>query len=223
MSVADPSPMEYPHSDGEPIAETTVQFDWIVKIKEGIEAIFGRDPNVFVAGDLFWYPVEGDNKTRTAPDTMVAFGRPKGPRMCYMQWVEGGVAPQVVFEVIAPSNRFPEMYRRLCFYEKYGVEECYYYDPEENDLIGWLREGAYLRPIETMKNWVSPRLGVRFDWTAERLVLVRPDGRVVESYQELVRRIETYERRTKAANERAERSAVRLPSPSLAPENGADT
>ena len=32
--------------------------------------------NVFVAGDLLWYPVEGNNKLRQAPDVMAIFGIP---------------------------------------------------------------------------------------------------------------------------------------------------
>ncbi|KAF0248344.1 MAG: hypothetical protein FD167_2258, partial [bacterium] len=66
----------YPDSDGEPMADNTKQFDWIVAIKLGLELTFENAPNVFVAGDLLWYPVEEDNKTRLAPDAMVVFGRP---------------------------------------------------------------------------------------------------------------------------------------------------
>ena len=51
----------YPESDGKPMADNTEQFNWIVKIKEGLEAMFADRPDVFVAGDLLWYPVEGDN------------------------------------------------------------------------------------------------------------------------------------------------------------------
>ena len=71
----------------------------------GLDALFRDDPDVFVAGDLLWYPVEGDPKTRIAPDAMVVFGRPKGYRGSYKQWDEGGIAPQVVFEVLSPGNR----------------------------------------------------------------------------------------------------------------------
>jgi Uma2 family endonuclease len=67
----------YPESDGKPMADNTKQFRWIVTIKENLEWLFADDPNVFIAGDLLWYPVEGDNKTCQAPDTMVVFGRPK--------------------------------------------------------------------------------------------------------------------------------------------------
>ena len=47
------------------------------------------DPDVFVAGDLFWYPVENDKKTRRAPEVPVAFGHPKGDRSAYLQRREG--------------------------------------------------------------------------------------------------------------------------------------
>src|SRR5438045_2562323 len=93
-------PIEYPDSDGEPIAENTLQYEWIVTLKGNIEAIFANDRDVFVAGDLLWYPVEGDPTTRTATDVLVAFGRPKGRRGSYMQWVENGIPPHVVMEVL---------------------------------------------------------------------------------------------------------------------------
>jgi Uma2 family endonuclease len=97
--------IEYPDSDGKPLADNTRQFEWIVTIKDGLEAQYRTDPLVFVGGDLLWYPEEGKPKVRTAPDAMVVFGRPKGYRGSYKQWVEDGIAPQVVFEVLSPGNR----------------------------------------------------------------------------------------------------------------------
>src|SRR5687768_4537540 len=124
--VTTPSkPIVYPESDGQPMAENTLQFRWIVTIQGGLDALFANDPNVFVAGDLLWYPVDGEPTIRQAPDAMVVFGRPKGERGSYRQWEEGGVAPQVVFEVLSPGNRAGEMTRKSLFYERYGVEEYY--------------------------------------------------------------------------------------------------
>ena len=68
------------------MSDNTLQLEWIFTIMGGLDAVFRDDPDVFVAGDLLWYPVEGDNKTRQAPDAMVAIGRPKGYRGSYMQW-----------------------------------------------------------------------------------------------------------------------------------------
>ena len=129
------------------MSDNTLQFQWIVTIKEGLEALFRNNPEVFVAGDLLWYPVQGKPKIRTAPDALVAFGRPKGYRGSYKQWEEGGIAPQVVFEVLSPGNRPGELVRKFRFYEQYGVEELYIYDPEKGTLDGWRRGGAASRKL----------------------------------------------------------------------------
>jgi hypothetical protein len=68
----------YPDSDGQPVANNTIQFRSIVEIQQNLDWLFADDPNVFVAGDLFWYPVEGRNTIVNAPDVMVVLGRPKG-------------------------------------------------------------------------------------------------------------------------------------------------
>ena len=70
----------YPDSDGKPISDNTKQFRWIMLCKIGLDALFADREDVFVAGDLLWYPVQGQPKIRQAPDVLVAFGRPKGDR-----------------------------------------------------------------------------------------------------------------------------------------------
>ena len=170
-------PVHYPESDGLPMAENTVQFNAIVAIKENLEIVFADDPQVFVAGDLFWYPREGDNKTVHAPDILVAFGVPKGDRGSYRQWEERGIAPQVVFEVLSPSNRLGEMTRKFQFYDEFGVEEYYVYDPDDGLWDGWQRRDGRLQGIEAMPGWVSPRLGIRFESEfGSGLTLFRPSG-----------------------------------------------
>ncbi|MEO6811164.1 MAG: Uma2 family endonuclease [Isosphaeraceae bacterium] len=181
------SEMIYPDSDGLPMAENTLQFEWITTIKGGLDALFRDRPDVFVAGDLLWYPLEGDNTTRVAPDALVAFGRPKGYRGSYMQWVENGIPPQVVFEVLSPGNRAGEMRRKLLFYERFGVEEYYLYDPDAITLAGWRRAGDRLTTIPEMDGWISPRLGVRFELADDALHLFGPDGRPFLTYVELAR------------------------------------
>ncbi|MGB5899271.1 MAG: Uma2 family endonuclease [Geitlerinemataceae cyanobacterium] len=164
----------YPDSDGQPMSDNTKQFRWIVLIKENLEILFANDPNVFVAGDLLWYPVQGENKIRQAPDVMVVFDRPKGDRGSYKQWEEDNIAPQVVFEILSPGNRAGKMAEKLLFYQRYGVEEYYIYDPDDNELVGLSRSGDWLERIETIDSWVSPRLGIRFALT-ETLEIYRSD------------------------------------------------
>ena len=196
--------IEYPDSDGEPMAENTVQYRWITTIQGNLDIIFKQDPDVFVAGDLFWYPVENDNKTRRAPDVLVAFGRPKGDRSAYLQWLEGGIAPQVVFEILSPSNRGPELALKFQFYETYGVEEYYIYDPDDNTLEGWLRAEDTLRQIPAMNGWSSPRLRVRFELADGQLRLYRPDGQPFFTMIELDSQTEVQRRRADAQQREAE-------------------
>jgi Uma2 family endonuclease len=205
------SQIEYPDSDGEPMAENTLQFQWIVTIKEGLEALFRNNPSVFVAGDLFWYPVEGKPGVRTAPDTMVAFGRPKGHRGSYKQWEEAGVAPQVVFEVLSPSNRPAETIRKFRFYEQYGVDEYYIYNPDNGDLSGWLRGNVGLEEIQNMNGYTSPRLGIRFEpgEGPDALRIIGPDGRAFATYLELFEDREAQRQRAEAESQRAEAESQR--------------
>src|SRR5579872_7634508 len=95
VTLGQPPEIEYPDSDGQPMSDNTLQFQWIVTLQGNLDALYQDDPNVFVAGDLLWYPVEGRNDIRAAPDALVAIGRPKGYRGSYRQWEEGGIAPQV--------------------------------------------------------------------------------------------------------------------------------
>ncbi len=167
----------YPDSDGQPMADNTRQWDYIALIKNGFEALFQDRPDVFVGGDLLWYAEEGNPKERLAPDTLIAFGRPKGYRGSYKTWAENGVEPQVVFEVLSPSNTRAEMEKKLLFYEKHGVEEYYEYDPDRGELLAWHRkQGAGLVPVEDVFSVASPRTGVRFQIEGLDLIILRPDG-----------------------------------------------
>lgn len=199
------------------MADNSEQFRLIVTIQGNIDLLFADDPHVFVIGDMFWYPVEGDNKTRVAPDVMVAFGRPKGDRGSYLQWEEAGIAPQVVFEILSPGNRKQEMADKFQFYDRFGVEEYYLVDPGRGRLLGWLRgaSGA-LEPIETMNQWRSPRLGVRFVLEGLDFQLYGPDGGRFLTFVELGQRLDLAEQRalqalwqTDEAETRAEQAESR--------------
>jgi Uma2 family endonuclease len=199
----------YPESDGRPMADNTRQFRWIVTIQGGLDALFRDRQDVFVAGDLLWYPVEGRPDIRVAPDALVVFGRPKGDRGSYLQWREDGIAPQVVFEVLSPGNTVSEMVRKLRFYERHGVDEYYVYDPDRGELQGWRRTEATLEEITTIIGWVSPQLGIRFDMEGADLVVTRPDGRRFASYVELEAAREAAEAATSQERQRADDAEAR--------------
>jgi Uma2 family endonuclease len=200
----------FPDSDGKPMAENTLQFEWIVTIKEGLERVFHDRTDVFVAGDLVWYPVEGRPDICQAPDAMVALGRPKGYRGSYKQWEEGGIAPQVVFEILSPNNRTRTMIEKFRFYERYGVSEYYVYDPAEIELAGYQRLDGELNEIVQIVDWTSPLLSVRLDITGPELKIFGPDGSRFLTYQELAQERDLLARERDADRHRAERLAVQL-------------
>lgn len=199
----------YPDSDGKPMADNTKQFRWIVTIKENLEWLFADDPNVFIAGDLLWYPVEGNNKTCQAPDAMVVFGRPKGDRGSYKQWLEDNIPPQVVFEILSPGNTKAEMNRKLLFYDRFGVEEYYLYDPDRNELSGWLRTEGFLDVIDPIDQWISPRLKIRFQLASPQLQIFYPDNKPFLTHAEIAQQAQDAETRAQEAEARAEQAETR--------------
>lgn len=207
--LSPPRELVYPESDGQPMADNTLQWEWIATIKGGLDVVFADIPNVFVAGDLLWYPEEGNNKLRVAPDVLVAFGRPRGHRRSYLQWREDNIAPQVVFEILSQSNRGPVLLRKFRFYDSFGVEEYYIYDPDEGVLSGWIRRDGVLSEITEMKGWVSPRLDVRFEMEAAELRLFDSKGVPFVAYLEMNQRVERERERTEQERQRADQERQR--------------
>jgi Uma2 family endonuclease len=204
-----PADLNYPETDGKPMDENTIPYPYLTMIKGGLEVVFRERPDVFVAGDLFWYPVEGHPEICTAPDVLVALGRPRGDRRSYLQWLEDHVPPQVVFEILSPGNRGAEMVQKALFYQRHGVREYYLYDPDAGELSGWQREGDTLISVPAMQGWVSPLLGVRFELAGKELHLYGADGRPFATYEELAKQRDRAEaERDRAEAERdAERAA----------------
>jgi Uma2 family endonuclease len=202
--------IEYPESDGLPMSDNTLQFRWISTIMWGLDIAFSHNRHVFVAGNLLWYPVQGEPTIRIGPDVLVALGRPRGERGSYKQWEEGNVAPQVIIEVLSPGNRPAAMNEKFAFYERFGVEEYYVYDPDDGSLQGF----------------VSPRLQVRFEPGpgADNLKIFGPDGAPFLTVREWAARSEQDRQRAdeqaslaheqtriaQTERERADRLAARL-------------
>jgi Uma2 family endonuclease len=207
--VPEPDVIVYPDRDGKPMADNTKQFRWIQTIEGNLEALFRDRADVFVAGDNLWYPVEGEPETRQAPDVYVVFGRPKGDRGSYQQWKESDVPLTVVFEILSPSNTRREIADKLAFYDEHGVEEYYVYDPDDNELLVYVRGKAALRRIWKVDQHVSPRLGIRFDLSGEEMVIYRPDGKPFLSFEAVEAAREQAEQSADQATQRAEQAERR--------------
>jgi Uma2 family endonuclease len=186
------------------MAENTRQYEAIVTLKGNIEAFAPAD--AFVAGDHLIYVDSTDPTKRQASDVYVAFDRPRGHRGSYKVWEEDGVFPQVVFEVLGPSNTAAEMRGKRRFYFHHGAEEYYEFDPEAGIWLGFVLNAETGLPdqIKNMDEHVSPRLGMRFGFRPLELLVYRPDGSRFLSFQEINDRAEAEHRRAEAERQRAE-------------------
>ena len=83
------APVEYPSSDGQPMAETPVHRDCIIDTIGGLRECFDGRPDVYVSGDMFVYYEEGNPRASVVPDVFVVVGAVKD------ELREGGLAGHV--------------------------------------------------------------------------------------------------------------------------------
>jgi len=149
MSKIVPSPgaVEYPSSDGKPMAENDAQRAAIMYAIGTLEIRFGHRPDVYVSGDLLIYYEEGNPRASVAPDAFVVFGAEDRMRQTYNLWEEPK-APDFVLEVASPNTWREDEGRKRVLYERLGVREYWQYDPTGEHLGVRLKgyrlvEGAY--------------------------------------------------------------------------------
>ena len=142
---------------------------------------------------------------------MVIFGRPRGDRGSYKQWLENNICPQVVFEVLSPGNRPRAMAEKFRLYERLGVEEHYIYDPDDFALQGFIRRDNALQRIDAMDGWMSPRLGIVFVHDgASELRIRKPDGTYFRTHLERANQADAAEERAEEAEELRDEAERRL-------------
>jgi Uma2 family endonuclease len=209
-TVASPAPIEYPDSDGKPLSDNTLQFEWIQRLTGNLLILFRDNANVFVGGDLLWYPVQNFDKIRQAPDAFVVFDRPKGYRGSYKQWEEGNLPMTVVFEVRSPNDSDRLMKKKLKFYDEYAADEYYRIDPQKNTLAAYRRLAGQLGPQRLVSgSYTSPRLGIRFAVSAASVAVFYPDGRSFLPVEEIDADRQRANQRADTAEQRADSAVQR--------------
>ncbi len=121
-------PIDYPESDGKPMAETHIHLKEMVYLIEAFEEHFQSSTDVYVGGNLLFYYVEGDPRSCTSPDCFVVRGTDKTLRRTWRLWEEGR-GPCFVAEVTSRSTRGEDLKHKKELYERLGVEEYVLYDP----------------------------------------------------------------------------------------------
>ncbi len=127
-NVSSPVPVEYPSSDGRPMAENDWQLHAMIDAINVLDRYFEERDDVYVSGDLLIYYEEGNPGARVAPDVFVVFGVPGHKRPTYLLWKEGRV-PAFVLEVASRGTWREDEGRKAKLYERLGVREYWQYDP----------------------------------------------------------------------------------------------
>ena len=133
--VVPPATIDYPSSDGKPLAENDAQRHAILYACGALCLRYQDRPDVYVSGDLLIYYEEGNPRVSVAPDAFVVFGVEDHKRMNYKVWEEGK-GPDFVLEVASPNTWREDVERKPGIYAGLGVREYFLFDPT----------GEYLSP-----------------------------------------------------------------------------
>lgn len=120
--------IDYPDSDGEPMADNDPQYRCITDTRFALEQHYHDNPQVYVGADLLIYYVEGDPTKSVAPDVLVSLGVPRGNRRSYRIWKEGK-PPEVVFEFASERSWRGDLGWKWGLYQGLGVREYFLFDP----------------------------------------------------------------------------------------------
>jgi Uma2 family endonuclease len=170
--------MEYPTSDGQPMAETTLHRKIMADLIEALERHFAGVPDVWVGGNLFLCYRKGDPSAALAPDVLLARGVTKWDRPNYLLWEER--PPALVVEVTSRKTRREDRGKKKDVYERIGVEEYVLFDPYGDwlrpRLQGFRLEGGRYQPIAPDEDGslASRTTGLILRPEAERLRLFDP-------------------------------------------------
>lgn len=167
--------IEYPETDGQPMGETDLHRNWMIRILD-LLSYYYRDQRVYVSCDLLVYFEEGDPSRFIVPDVFVAIDSDPVERRVFKTWEEGK-SPDVAFEVTSKSTRRHDMSFKPRVYAEIGVKEYFLYDPTSEYLLpplkGFRLLGESYVEIEPDESGslVCQELGLLLRLEAGRLVI----------------------------------------------------
>ena len=133
---ADSRAVEFPTSDGRPVAETPLHYRRLSDLAYCLTTFFKDRADAYVGVNMLAYDDSNEPRRHLSPDIFVAFGglsEEEREREIYKLWEEP--SPAFVLEVTSKSTR-REDERKKARYAKWGVAEYFMYDPR----------GEYLAP-----------------------------------------------------------------------------
>jgi len=131
-----PKEIEYPTSDGKPMAETEDHRELMIDTIRALQMHPPTANRFYVSGNLLMYYERGDKRKHVSPDVFAVEGLPTHRRLYYLVWVEGK-PPDVVFELTSKSTKREDQTKKFELYrDVLRVTEYFLFDPH----------GDYLKP-----------------------------------------------------------------------------
>ena len=126
--------VEYPSSDGLPMAENDCQRKPLTYAVEALDIYFQHRADVYVSGNMFIYYEEGNPEAVVAPDIFVVFGTTRRERSSYFLWQEPK-GPDFVLEITSRRTRSQDQGPKRGTYAFLGIPEYFQYDPTGDYLM----------------------------------------------------------------------------------------
>ena len=185
MSTASSSTqVEYPTSDGQPMAETEAHIEAMTNTIATLRDFFAADEMVHVSGNLLMFYVEGNGLRHVSPDVFVAKGVSNRLLENYLVWEEGK-APDFIIELTSKSTKNVDVVTKYELYrDVLQVTEYFLFDPKAEYLKPPLRgyrliEGAYV-PIEPIEGRLPAlTIGLHLEARGRHLGLFDPVRRIL--------------------------------------------
>jgi len=203
----------YPESDGQPMAESELHQDWMIRIMDILRQRYLGE-QVYVAGNMFLYYVEGSPEASVAPDVFVVRGINPIRRKSYKLWVEKQ-PPNVVFETTSAATSNTDLEVKPEIYASIGVAEYFLYDPSAEYLKPSLQgrrltRSGYISIRPNLEGRLeSQQLDITLELDGVDLVLRdRQTGEVLETGAEIAKR-EAAKNRREALRQRAAKQAAK--------------
>ena len=210
--------IEYPTSDGQPMAETPEHVQAMIDLIVGLKSRYAAKPDVWVSGNFFLYYEEGNPKARVSPDVMLARGVAQWDRPNYLLWLER--PPSLIVEVTSRKTQRKDQGPKKSLYRRIGTEEYLLFDPFGEYLRPRLQGFRLLRghyqpiPLEQDGSLLSRVTGLRMKPEGKRLRLIdAATGQVLpwpEEAEAARARVETAWRKEEAARRAAEAKVAAL-------------
>lgn len=214
-------PIEYPTSDGKPMAETEHHRDLMIDSIRTLQLHPPTARRFYVSGNLLMYYEEGNKRKHISPDIFAVEGLSSEPRrLYYLTWIEGKT-PDVIVELTSKSTKREDQTKKFELYrDRLKVKEYILFDPYGDYLKPRLKgfrliDGDYVPiPPRVDGSIVSEVLGLILEVRGDVLRFRDPTtGRLLPTPEEardraeLERRIAEAEARTTKAELRAEQEA----------------